>query len=77
MLPCYVLETGERVFSLKGVVVGLIGTQGGQLAEYLKVRTLKEYLPEDLTPDENGNIPALLTFDTGAFGVELLLLDYR
>jgi len=42
-LPCYVLETGERVFSLKGVVVGLIGTQGGQLAEYLKVRTLKEY----------------------------------
>jgi len=68
-LPCYVLETGERVFSLKGVVVGLIGTQGGQLAEYLKVRTLKEYLPEDLTPDENGNIPALVTFDTGAFGV--------
>jgi hypothetical protein len=32
-LPCYVLNTGERVFSLKGVVVGLIGTPGGQLAE--------------------------------------------
>jgi hypothetical protein len=68
-VPCYVLETGERVFSLKGVVVSLIGTQGGQLAEYLKVRALREFLPDDLTPDENGNIPALMTFDTGAFGV--------
>jgi P63C domain len=76
-LPCYVLETGERVFSLKGVVVGLIGTQGGQLAEYLKVRALKEYLPDDLTPDENGDIPALMTFDTGAFGVGAMALGLQ
>ena len=41
-IPCYVLEDSTRVFSLKGVVVGLIGTEGGQLAEYLKVRALKE-----------------------------------
>jgi hypothetical protein len=65
ILPCYVLETGERVFSLKGVVVGLIETEGGQLAEYLKVSTLKPFLPEELTPAEDGQIPALIKFDTG------------
>jgi P63C domain len=64
-LPCYVLDTGERVFSLKGAVVGLIGVAGGQLAEYIKVSTLKPYLPEDLVPDESGTIPALINFDTG------------
>lgn len=67
-LPCYVLETGDRVFSLKGVVVGLIGTDGGQLAEYIKVKSLKPFLPEDLTPAENDHIPALINFDTGAEG---------
>ncbi|MGE3712527.1 MAG: carph-isopro domain-containing protein, partial [Hyphomicrobiaceae bacterium] len=36
-IPSYVLDNGMRVFSLKGVVVGLIGTEGGQLGEYLKV----------------------------------------
>jgi len=64
-LPCYVLETGERVFSLKGVVLGLIGTKGGQLVEYLKVKSLRPYLPSDLTPAENETLPALISFDTG------------
>jgi hypothetical protein len=64
-LPCYVLDTGERVFSLKGVVVGLIGTDGGQLAEYIKVKTIKPYLSNELTPAENDVIPALINFDTG------------
>lgn len=64
-IPCYVLDNGQRVFSLKGIVVGLIGTEGGQLAEYLKVNALRPFLPEDLTPAENGVIPALLKFDTG------------
>jgi len=76
-LPCYVLDTGERVFSLKGVVVGLIGTQGGQLAEYLKLRALQEFLPDDLTPDEQGNIPALVTFDTGGKGVGAVSLGMQ
>jgi len=67
-LPCYVLENGERVFSLKGVMVGLIEIEGGPLADYLMVTTLKPYLPEDLTPEEDGSIPALITFDTGAGG---------
>lgn len=65
-IPCYVLNTGERVFSLKGVVVGLIGTEGGQLTEYLKVKALQPHLPIDLMPAENGEIPALFKFDTGA-----------
>ena len=64
-LPCYVLDTGERVFSLKGVVMGLVGIAGGQLAEYIKVTTIKPYLPTDLVPDENNIIPALINFDTG------------
>jgi P63C domain-containing protein len=65
ILPCYVLENGERVFSLKGVVVGLIGTEGGQLAEYIKVKPLKPFLSKELAPAENGSIPALIKFDTG------------
>jgi hypothetical protein len=53
------------VFSLKGVVVGLIGTEGGQLAEYFKVKALQPHLPADLLPAESGQIPALFKFDTG------------
>ena len=68
-IPCYVLNTGDRVFSLKGVVSGLMGIQGGQLAEYLKVRPLQPHLPEDLIPSESGEVPALFKFDTGAEGV--------
>lgn len=64
-IPCYVLENGERIFSLKGVVVALIGTDGGQLAEYIKVKSIKPFLPEELIPAENGQIPALIRFDTG------------
>ena len=69
VLPCYRLKTGERVFSLKGVVVSLIDTQGGQLAEYIKVKSLRDFLPNDLVPAENDQIPALIYFDTSAEGV--------
>ena len=68
-IPCYVLSTGDRVFSLKGVVSGLIKTEGGQLAEYLKIKALQPHLPVDLIPDANGNVPALFPFDTGGEGV--------
>ncbi len=67
-IPCYVLSNGQRVFSLKGVVVNLIGTEGGQLAEYIKVQSLRPYLPEDLIPAEDATIPALVKFDTGGTG---------
>lgn len=65
VLPAYVLSDGNRVFSLKGVMVGLIGTEGGPLAEYLKVRALRDFLPDDLKPVEDNSIPALIRFDTG------------
>mgnify|MGYP001467458706 CR=1 FL=1 len=67
-LPCYVLNNGERVFSLKGAVVGLIETEGGPLAEYVKVQSLRPFLPDDLIPAENDVIPALIQFDTGGEG---------
>lgn len=68
ILPCYVLDNGERVFSLKGIMVGLIGIEGGPIADYLMVSGLKDYLPVDLRPDEVNNIPALFNFDTGISG---------
>ena len=67
-IPCYNLETGERVFALKGVMVGLIGIEAGNLADYLMVKSLRNYLPQDLIPDEGGNIPVLIEFDTTAQG---------
>lgn len=33
--------------------------------EYIKVKSIREYLPKDLIPAENGTIPALINFDTG------------
>lgn len=68
ILPCYRLDTDERVFSLKGVVVSLMGTEGGQLAEYIKVKSLRPFLPNELVPAENDQIPALIQFDTGGEG---------
>jgi hypothetical protein len=58
-IPCYVPSNGDRVFSLKGVVVSLMGTEGGQLVEYLKVKALQPHLPHDLMPAESGTIPDL------------------
>jgi P63C domain len=68
ILPCYHLENDVRVFSLKGVVVSLMDTEGGQLAEYIKVKSLRPFLPNDLVPAENDRIPALIQFDTGSEG---------
>ncbi len=76
-IPCYVLSTGDRVFSLKGLVVGLIGTEGGQLAEYLKVKALQPHLPPDLMPAADGSIPALFKFDTGGQGIAQYALGIK
>ena len=63
------------------LVDDVCGTRGGtvhalmskedmkQLAEYIKVKSLSDYLPNDLVPAENDQIPALIKFDTGAEGV--------
>lgn len=41
VLPCYRLASGERIFSLKEAVVSLMDGDGGQLAEYIKVKSLR------------------------------------
>ncbi|MDB4925887.1 P63C domain-containing protein [Mucilaginibacter sp.] len=68
-IPCYVLNDGQRIFSLSGVVSALTGGDGGQLASYINVRAIRGYLPEELIPAENGSIPALINFDTLGQGV--------
>ena len=65
-IPCYRLDNDQRVFSLKGVISGLMKAEHGNLAEYLKVRSLIGLLPADLIPKEDGSIPGLVRFDTGA-----------
>jgi len=67
-IPCYVLDDGQRIFSLSGVVSALTGGDGGQLASYINVRSIRGHLPEELIPAENGSIPALINFDTSGQG---------
>ncbi|MEW6532789.1 MAG: P63C domain-containing protein [Thermodesulfobacteriota bacterium] len=69
VLPCYVLETGDRVFSLTGAMASLFGVKSGSLADYLKAKAVKPYMSNDLTPAENNFIPALIKFDTGGHGI--------
>lgn len=76
-MPCYVLSTGDRAFSLKGIVVGLMQTEGGQLAEYIKVRALRPHLPSDLIPDDDGKIEALFQFDAGGQGIAKMALGIK
>ena len=68
LIPCYVLNDGQRIFSLSGVVSALTGGDGGQLASYINVRSIRGYLPPELIPAENGTIPALINFDTTGQG---------
>jgi hypothetical protein len=65
-----VLDSGDKVFSLKGAVSGLMETEDEGPGEYLKAGALQPYLPADLLPAENGEIRALLKFDTGGEGAE-------
>ena len=64
-IPCYRLDNDQRVFSLKGTIGGLMQAEHGNLAEYLKVKSLSGTLPNDLIPLDDGSIPALVRFDTG------------
>jgi len=43
----------------------LVIAMPGQLAEYIKVKSLRPFLPNELVPAENDQIPALIQFDTG------------
>src|ERR1700722_19614587 len=48
----YVLDTGQRVISLRATVKILTGTDGGILEDYIGVTALKSFLNSDLVLEE-------------------------
>jgi hypothetical protein len=49
----YVLDTGERVMSLRGVVKVLTGVEGGVLEDYIGVKALKSFVNSNLVLEES------------------------
>lgn len=47
-IDVYVLDTGERVLSMRGAVKAMTGQDAGNLVEYLSVQGLKEFIDKDL-----------------------------
>jgi hypothetical protein len=44
----YVLDTGERVLSMRGAVKAMTGQDAGNLVEYLSIQGLKNFINKDL-----------------------------
>lgn len=47
-IDVYVLDTGDRVISMRGAVKAITGKDGGNLGEYLGVQGLKGFIDKDL-----------------------------
>jgi P63C domain len=47
-IDVYVLDTGERVLSMRGAVKAMTGQDAGNLVEYLSVQGLKSFIDKDL-----------------------------
>ena len=47
-IDVYVLDTGDRVISMRGAVKAITGKDAGNLGEYLSVSGLKEFINKDL-----------------------------
>lgn len=47
------MDTGERIISLNKVVKAIADREGGNLGEYIGVRSLKPFLDKDLIPGES------------------------
>jgi hypothetical protein len=47
-IDVYVLDTGERVLSMRGAVKAMTGQDTGNLVEYLSVQGLKDFIDKDL-----------------------------
>jgi hypothetical protein len=47
-IDVYVLDTGERVLSMRGAVKAMTGQDAGNLVEYLSVQGLKDFINKDL-----------------------------
>lgn len=54
-IDVYVLDTGERVISMRGVVKAITGQDAGNLVEYLGVQGLKDHINKDLNLVENND----------------------
>jgi hypothetical protein len=51
-IDCYVLDTGERVISLRAIVRTLTGIDASNLGDYIGVQALKPYINSDLVLGE-------------------------
>lgn len=51
-VDCYVLDTGDRVISLRSAVKSLTGIDGSALEEYIGVKSLKPYINSSLVVEE-------------------------
>lgn len=47
-VDCYVLDTGERVISLRGTLKAMADREGGNLAEYIGIQGLKPYINSEI-----------------------------
>lgn len=47
-IDVYVLDTGDRVISMRGAVKAMTGQDAGNLVEYLSVQGLKDFVDKDL-----------------------------
>ncbi len=47
-IDVYVLDTGDRVLSMRGAVKAMTGQDAGNLVEYLSVQSLKGFINKDL-----------------------------
>lgn len=63
----YVLDTGDRVMSMRGAVKVLTGIDGGILEDYIGVKALKNFVNSDLVAEESAEffIPGLNTKGRG------------
>ena len=51
-IEVYVLDTGDRVISMRGAVKAMTGQDAGNLVEYLSVSSLKDFIDSDLVLGE-------------------------
>ena len=51
----YVLDTGDRVISMRGAVKVLTGTDGGILRDYIGVKALKDFVNSELVAEESAD----------------------
>jgi P63C domain len=48
IVDVYVLDTGERVLSMRGAVKAMTGQDAGNLVEYISIQGLKDFINKDL-----------------------------